>query len=145
MIIKGNSVGCPLPDPQKGIAMQGDINMNGNSLSGIKIPETADDAANKGYVESYVDSKHFFRDVTLTAAGWSKAAPFTQTVEVEGILTTDRPHYGVVLSDDMETALAEMDAFAMVNDLDTAAGSVTFTCLEEKPAVALNIQMEVNR
>lgn len=149
MIIKGNSVGYPLPDLQKGMDMQGDINMNGNSLSGIKTPETADDAANKGYVESYVnsyvDSKHFFRDVTLTVAGWSAAAPYTQTVTAQGITEEDRPIYGVALSADAATAMAEKEAFAMVDDMDTSAGVVTFTCLEEKPAVALNIQMEVNR
>ena len=149
MIIKGNSVGYPLPDPRKGMAMQGNINMNGNSLSGIKTPETADDAANKGYVDSYVDSyvnsKHFFRNVTLTVAGWSADAPYKQTVTAQGITTEDRPVYGVVLSADAATATAEKEAFAMVDDLDTGTNVVTFTCLEEKPEVALTIQMEVNR
>lgn len=145
MIIKGNSVGCPLPDPRKGMAMQGNINMNGNSLSGIKTPETADDAANKGYVDSYVDSKHFFRDVTLTVSGWSADAPYKQTVTAQGITEEDRPIYGVVLSADAAIATAEKEAFAMVDDLDTGANVVTFTCLEDKPEVALTIQMEVNR
>lgn len=83
--------------------------------------------------------------VDLPAGGWSSEAPYTQTVAVEGILATDRPHYGVVLSDNLETALAEKEAFALVDDLETANGSVTFTCFEEKPQVDLNIQLEVNR
>ena len=33
----------------------------------------------------------------------------------------------------------------MVDDLDTADGSVTFTCFEDKPGVNIPIQMEVNR
>lgn len=84
--------------------------------------------------------------VNLPADSWQgDAAPYTQTVELAGILATDRPHFGVVLSDEMETALSEKEAFGMVDELDTADGSVTFTCLEDKPGVALSVQMEVNR
>lgn len=129
-------------NPQEGLSMQGGINMNGQMLNGIKTPGADDEAANKGYV----DGKRFVpANVVLSAAGWSADAPYTQTVAVEGILKTDRPHYCVVLSEDRETALAEKEAFAMVDDLDTADGSITFTCLEDKPSVALTIQMEVNR
>lgn len=150
MIIKGNAVGHPFPDPRNGLSMQGGIDMNGQKLNGIKNPEADDEATNKGYVESYVgsyvDSKKFVPpNVVLPADGWSAAAPYTQTVQVTGILATDRPYYGVVLSDDRETALAEKEAFAMVDDLDTGDGVVTFTCLDDKPEVALTIQMEVNR
>ena len=35
MIIKGNTVGHPLPDPRKGLVMQGDLDMNGHSLKGV--------------------------------------------------------------------------------------------------------------
>jgi hypothetical protein len=83
--------------------------------------------------------------VSLPASGWSETAPFTQTVAVEGILETDTPHWGVVYSSDKETALKQKESFAVVDDLDTADGSVKFTCLEEKPEVDLTIQMEVNR
>lgn len=84
--------------------------------------------------------------VVLPAAGWTgAAAPYTQALQVAGILETDRPHYGVIYSADPSTAVAEKAAFAMVDDLDTAEGSVTFTCLEEAPAVDLTIQLEVNR
>lgn len=133
-------------NPEEGLSMKGGINMNGKTLNGVKNPTASDEAANKGYVETYVSTKRFIpENVVLSANGWSAEAPYTQTVAVAGILATDRPHYGAVLSDDLETALAEKEAFAMVDELDTADGSVTFTCLEEKPAVALNIQMEVNR
>jgi hypothetical protein len=145
MIIKGNTVGHPLPDPRNGLTMQGAINMNGQPLTGLKAPEADNDAATKKYAKTYADSLHKLLTVNLPASGWSDSAPYTQSVAVEGILATDTPHYGVVYSADTATALAQKEAFAMVDDLDTADGSLTFTCFEEKPEVDLAIQLEVNR
>jgi hypothetical protein len=92
--------------------------------------------------KKYVDAKHMSAEVLLAAAGWKGEGPYTQTIAVEGILATDRPHYGVVYSDSWET---EKEAFSAVDELDTSDGSVTFTCFEDKPGVDLTIQMEVNR
>jgi hypothetical protein len=127
-----------------GEALAKKLDSTGGTMTGpLNVADPAEEthAANKGYV----DSKHFFRDVTLTVAGWSADAPYKQTVTAQGITAEDRPIYGVVLSADAATATAEKEAFAKVDDLDTGAGVVTFTCLEDKPEVALNIQMEVNR
>lgn len=99
----------------------------------------------KEYAKQYSDSKHLPASVTLLAAGWSANAPFTQTVEVEGILEDDRPHWGLVRSGDAAAKLAQKEAYALVDELETANGSVTFTCDEEKPEVDLTIQLEVNR
>ena len=93
--------------------------------------------------KEYVDSLHFFAGVVLPASGWSDAAPYTQTVSVSSILGTDRPIWGVMYS--ANNAIAEKEAFALVDDLDTADGIVTFTCFEDKPEVDLTIQLEVNR
>ena len=85
-------------------------------------------------------------NITLPATGWTgDAAPYAQTVAVADILATDQPHYGVIYSTDLETRLAEKEAFGLVDDLDTFDGSVVFTCFEDVPAVDLNIQLEVNR
>lgn len=92
--------------------------------------------------KKYVDSKHFATQFLLPASGWSDAAPYIQSIAVGGILATDRPHYGVVYTDNWE---AEKEAFSAVDDLDTADGSVTFTCFTDKPAADITIQMEVNR
>lgn len=131
-----------------GEALAKKLDSTGGTMTGplnVAAPTEEAHAANKGYVDSYVNSKHFFRNVTLTVAGWSADAPYKQTVTAQGITEEDRPIYGVVLSADTATATAEKEAFAMVDDLDTGANVVTFTCLEDKPEVALTIQMEVNR
>lgn len=128
--------------PKAGGAMTGDIAMGGNKVTGIGDPEDAADAAHKGYV----DGKRKVFSVTLTTNDWvGDAAPYTQTIGIEGILSTDMPHYGPVFSDDAETALSEKENWALVDDLDTADGSVTFTCFEDKPEINIVVQMEVHR
>ena len=99
-------------------------------------------AANKGYV----DEKRKVFTTTLTVNDWvGDAAPYTQSIGIEGILSTDRPHYSAVYDTDQETRLAQKEAFAMVDDLDTEDGVVIFTCFEDKPEVNIPIQMEVMR
>lgn len=93
--------------------------------------------------KDYASSLHFTRQVSVTVSGWSSSAPYKQTVSIDGIQSTDTPHFGVVYS--ANNALAEKEAFAMVDDLDTADGSITFTCFEDKPEADLTIQLEVNR
>lgn len=70
MIIKGNSVGYPLPDPRKGLEMQGDINMDGHSLTGISDPVNDNDAVNLKSMKSALDkiNKLQFTGVTVAAS-----------------------------------------------------------------------------
>ena len=120
--------------PKAGGTMTGALNVN--------YPTENAHAANK----EYVDGKRKLFPTTLTVNDWVGAsAPYTQTIGIEGILSTDMPHYSAVYSDDQATRLAQKEAFAMLDDLDTADGSVTFTCFEDKPTVNIPIQMEVHR
>lgn len=108
----------------------------------VIAPTEADHAASK----EYVDSKHLSCELILPASGWSGAeAPYVQRAEVCWILDTDQPHYGVVLSGDLESKLAQKEAFALVDDLDTENGVLVFSCLEEKPEADLTVQIQVNR
>ena len=128
--------------PKTGGTMTGPIAMGGNKVTGLGEPEDAGDGATKGYV----DGKHFLATVSLPAAGWAgDAAPYTQTVAVDGILETDTPHFGALYSGTAEEKTAQKEGFALVDDLDTGLNSVMFTCLEEKPEVDLTVQLEVNR
>ena len=127
---------------RSGGTMTGSLDMGGMKLTGLPQPEAAGEAVSMGYLESYVNLRHMTAVVTLTSAGWSDTAPYTQTVAVEGILASDCPHYGVIYSQNWE---AEKEAFACVDKLETGDGTVTFTCYEDLPECDLTLQMEVNR
>lgn len=125
-----------------GGTMTGDIVMGGKKVTGLANPSMHTDAATKGYV----DSRRKVFHAILTANGWEgDAAPYTQTIAVEEVQESDTPHYGPVYSDTPETALLEKENWALVDDLETFGGSVTFTCFEEKPVVDIAVQMEVFR
>lgn len=82
---------------------------------------------------------------TLSSSNWSSTAPYTQTVNVSGILSTDTPIVDVVLSSTTSTAISEMEAWNCVSKIETSNGSITATCLESKPEISLNVQLKVVR
>ena len=57
MIIRGNCIGHPNPDPRKGMSMEGGINMFGNKLNGVADPVNNDDAVNLKYFNDNVSVK----------------------------------------------------------------------------------------
>lgn len=130
-------------DTAKAIAQAALPKAGGTMTGPLEVPEPVSD--NHPATKVYVDSKRKTCTLVLSADGWEGEGPYTQSVEVEGMLQSDQPHYGVVYSDNQETRLAEKEAFSLVDDLDTADGSVTFTCFEDKPEVSLSIQVEVMR
>ena len=146
------SVNGVTPDPEGNVAltaadvgalditggtMQGPINMNGQSLGGLNDPTEPDQAARK----SYVDAKYVY--ATLTASGWSASAPYTQTVTVEGVTAKKPPHITPAYPGTEVEDKALMDAAGAVSYAKPGEGSVTFTCLKQKPAIDISIQVEV--
>ena len=67
---------------------------------------------------------------TLLSSGWSSSAPYTQTVSVSGILSTDTPIADVVLDVVTSTAMTQISAWMCVSNIETADGSITATCFE---------------
>lgn len=131
--------------PKSGGTMTGPVDMGGKAIRNLASPETGTDAANRTFVEDYVNSKRKVFTLNLPAGSWTGEGPFTQTATLEGILASDMPHYGVVYAAEQQTRLQQKEAFALVDQLETADGSVCVTCFEEKPEADLTLQLEVNR
>lgn len=143
--------------PRTGGMMTGNVDMGGNTLTGLAEPVNDGDAVNKKHLEekmesakndmtNYVDTRLKYFEVSLSADAWEgESAPYKQTISVEGMLAKYRPHYGPVYSEGDETAIAEKEAWTLVDKMDTSDGSVTFTCFEDKPQISVNVQMEVHQ
>ena len=102
-------------------------------------------------MEQYVGenaAKHLFGTGTLSSTGWSgSAAPYTQTVSTAGVLESDRPIVGCVLSHTNLTADEQIQqdwAKATGNGAVSGDGIITFYATE-KPQSDIPIQWEVTR
>ena len=81
---------------------------------------------------------------TLSTSWSGSAAPYTQTVSVSGILSTDRPILDVLCSGTYATDQSMEEAWLNVYRATTAANSITFYA-HEKPTVAINFYAQVTR
>ena len=81
------------------------------------------------------------RTATLTAAGWSAAAPYTQTINVTGITANDAPIItaGTPGTPNAANYAALIKNYALVDRAVTAAGKITFYCYRKKPTAAIRI------
>lgn len=85
-------------------------------------------------------------DAVLNSSGWSSGnAPYTQTVSVQGILSTDVPIVDIVLDSETTTALSQLEAWGYVSKIETSNGSITATCLENLPSVNIPLKLRVIR
>ena len=122
---------------KKGGIMEGSINMNGQPISGLNDPTEDTQATRKGYVDTTAVS------VTIPASGWTGSGPYTQTVTVAALTDGRRcmvyPAYG----DDTATNLAMREACGCLSYTKRDGQNVTFTCFEDKPAVDIDVIVEV--
>lgn len=97
--------------------------------------------------QTYYASKEYVTTTSVTAAlpisGWTGSGPYTQTVAVAGLTEGRRcmvyPEYG----DDTAANLAMREACACVSYAKRDGSSLTFVCLEDKPAVDISVTVEV--
>ena len=105
-------------------AMVGDISVSGHTITVTKKnPSTTYNAS--------------------VGTTWSGSeAPYTQTITVSGITSTDNPIVDVVLSSDYDTATTELQEYAKIYKITTAANSITVYATE-KTENAIKLQLKV--
>jgi len=85
------------------------------------------------------------RTATLTAAGWSSSAPYTQSVAVAGMTAADNPIVSLDLTaPDLtaETVKALNKAFGKLDRVVTEAGKITAYCYNGKPEADFTIRIK---
>jgi hypothetical protein len=83
---------------------------------------------------------------TIIGTEWEgSAAPYTLAINIDGILETDTPHITPAYSGDLESKLAQKEAWEKISDAEAWDDVIVFTCFEDKPQTAIPIQIEVNR
>lgn len=120
-------------------ALEGDVAMNllnlitANTTSINNLQTTINTKANKKKVWN----------ITIDNEWEGTEAPYTKTVNIEGIQATDEPHIILLFSGNVENMLNEEKNFSKIRKVDSADGSLTFMCFEEKPEISLNLRVEV--
>ena len=66
---------------------------------------------------------------------------YYKQIAIDGILETDTPIIDLILSDNAETAKAEIDAWSCVSKITTNNGSIKVYCYEEKPKTQIQAQI----
>lgn len=72
----------------------------------------------------------FKKTVSIGTAWTGSAAPYTQEVTVEGLLETDDVDVVPIYDTNVDTAQAEMEAYASMYHIDTANGKMTVYAME---------------
>ena len=81
--------------------------------------------------------------VTLSTANWTgTGAPYTQSININDMLSSYIPQVSLLVSDTVSTAITQQEEYSKISRIDSRNGSVLFTCYEEKPTVDLNVRIE---
>nr|DAL13235.1 MAG TPA_asm: hypothetical protein [Caudoviricetes sp.] len=82
-------------------------------------------------------------NITLSKNGWGEIAPYTQSVTVFGLADKRKHIVTAKPTGTNEQRLAMLEACACVSFAERDGQTLTFTCLEEKPAVDIYATVEV--
>ena len=158
--IRGNTVSTVVRmEPSlllSGGKMEGDIDMDGHELTNLRTPYKEKDATPKDYVDKTAKENAYTAETNaknysttkssshnLTVSGGSDAAPFTQTITVEGlsdeVFARVYPVYPAALSEKLELA----EETAKVRNCTRSDNTMTFECWEEKPIKDIPVVVEV--
>lgn len=84
---------------------------------------------------------------TCNTSSWTanSSGGYKKTITVSGVLSTDVPVVGVVMSDDVAAAKNQATAFGCINRITTAANSITCYAFNSAPTTSITLQLLVVR
>ena len=84
-----------------------------------------------------------FKTATITTTWSGTEAPYTQDITISGITSDNKPVIAPVYSDTLETAIAQQEAWNLIDKIVTDEDKITCYCFTEKPEVEIPIQLWV--
>ena len=80
----------------------------------------------------------------LSIDAWmGDAAPYTQSVSIDGITEDMSPIIDLIISDDITIGIDEDKQWSYITKAATANGSIIFSCYKNKPTIVLNFTVKV--
>lgn len=102
-----------------------------NKLNGLKISSDVLDVN----LTNIMDIKY----ATITTTWVGSTNPYTQIINVSGVLSTHNPQIYPIYSSDNNVAINEKISWNCVDKIVTGNGTITVTCFEHLPDTAINI------
>lgn len=145
-----NNLGAvPISRKINGNALSSDVTLSATDVNAVPTTRTVNGKAlanNISLTASDVGASTSTLYSTTIGTSWSgSSAPYTQTVNINGILGSDSPIVDIVPSNTTSTAIAQLEAWSCISKITTNSGSITITCYEEKPDISIPIQLLVVR
>ncbi len=100
-------------------------------------------ASTKALVDGLATKAEVKKFTATVGTSWTKGTSneYTQEVTAPGILETDTPTIDLVLSDNVETAKAQIEGWSNVSRVTTEEGKIKVYCYDMAPEVEIPIQI----
>ena len=90
-----------------------------------------------------IDARFSDQDISLLSTGWvGTSAPYSQTINIEGMTADINPHVSLNQSSNYETAMSEIQEFSKIYKGESGAGAITFYAMSP---TGINLSLKVKR
>lgn len=127
--------------PLQGGTMSGTLAMGKNRIRDLAYPDSATDAATKGYV----DTRKLVLKTKMLTTGWKGSGPYVQQLYMPEMNPNDTPFVIAEYDAQVEIALAQREAWACVDKVEAMDSVLRITCLEEKPRTEVPLRVILHR
>ena len=90
-----------------------------------------------------IDARFSDQDISLLSTGWvGSSAPYSQTINIEGMTADINPHVSLNQSSDYETAMSEIQEFSKIYKGESGEGTITFYAMSP---TGIDLSLKVKR